>query len=243
MNARAVKTRVFEEGEDLATFIIKHLPRLKEQSVLAVTSKIVALSESRTAPLGDERTREKLVRGESDWALSTKYAWLTLKDGIFIANAGIDESNAAGKLVLLPKDSFVAAAKLRGKLKKHYGLKELGILITDSRIVPLRAGVTGVALGYAGFKGVKDYRGARDIFGRVMKIEQVNIADLLAASAILVMGEGSEQRPLAVIEGIDIAFSQRVNRKEGLIDVEDDLYYPILRPLFKRTIPKRPSKG
>ena len=237
MNTKAIRTRVFEEGEDLAEFIAEHIPKLKERAVLAVASKIIALSESRTAALGDERSKEKLVKSESQWAMPTKYVWLTLKDGLFIANAGIDESNADGKLVLLPKDSFIAAAALRKALKKLYGLRELGVLITDSRIVPLRAGVTGVALGCAGFKGVKDYRGSKDIFGRVMQFEQVNIADLLASSAILVTGEGNEQKPLAIIEGADVKFLERVDRKEGLIDVKDDLYYP----LFKAALPKRPG--
>ena len=238
MNVKPIKTAIFTEGEDLASFIIKYVPTLKERSVLAVVSKIVALSESRTVPIGNDRTKEKLVRKESTWALPTKYVWLTLKDGILIANAGIDESNASGKLVLLPKDSFVAAAKLRTKLKKYYGVRELGVVVTDSRVVPLRAGVTGVALGYAGFRGVKDYRGTKDIFGRAMKFEQAHIADLLAACAVLVTGEGDEQRPLAVIEDADIDFRERMDRKEGLIALEDDLYYPLL----KDALPKRSSQ-
>jgi len=73
-----------------------------------------------------------------------------------MASAGIDESNANGKLILLPQDSFQTAYALREKIQQKYDVRHIGVLITDSRTVPLRAGVTGVALGYAGFCGVRD---------------------------------------------------------------------------------------
>ena len=49
MKVTPVKTRMCKEGEDLAAFILTHVPKLKNGSILAVTSKIVALSEGRTA--------------------------------------------------------------------------------------------------------------------------------------------------------------------------------------------------
>lgn len=105
-----------------------------------------------------------------------------------MASAGIDESNANGKLVLLPKDSFKTARFLRDKLRQKYGVRHLGVLITDSRTTPLRAGVTGVALGYAGFRGVKDYRGTPDIFGRKFKFSRTDVADSLATAAVFAIG-------------------------------------------------------
>lgn len=55
-------------------------------------------------------------------------------------------------------------------------LKKEGVLITDSRTMPLRASIIGVALGYAGFRGIKDYRGQPDIFGRKFHFPRVDIA-------------------------------------------------------------------
>ncbi|MEJ0001981.1 MAG: coenzyme F420-0:L-glutamate ligase [bacterium] len=172
---------------------------MPENSVLVVTSKIVALAEGRTAVFTDKAQKTALIKKESQFALETKYVWLTIKDGMVMASAGIDESNAAGKLILLPKDSFRAAESIRKDLKKIFKLKKLGVLITDSRIFPLRSGVVGVALGYAGFKGIRDYRGKKDIFGRVLKMSQTDVADSLATAAVLSMGEGREQQPLALI--------------------------------------------
>jgi F420-0:gamma-glutamyl ligase len=150
MNVRAIRTRVFKENEDLQAFIYKHIPKLKEGSLLVVTSKIVALAEGRTADVSE---KEQIIKAESEFALKTELVWLTIRDGMVMASAGIDESNADGKLILLPKDSFAAAERLRKALKRHYKVRKLGVLITDSRLFPLRAGVVGVALGYAGFKG------------------------------------------------------------------------------------------
>ena len=163
MQVTAIKTRIFKENEGLEAFILEHILALQEGAILVVTSKIVALAEGRTADLKD---KERIIREESELVVPTKHTLLTIKEGIVMANAGVDASNADGKIVLLPKDSFAAAEIVRAKFLRHFGLKNLGVIITDSRLLPLRAGIVGVALGYAGFKGVRDYRGTPDLFGR-----------------------------------------------------------------------------
>jgi hypothetical protein len=152
MKIQAYKTRVYKEGEDIISFIVERIPRISEGSIIAVTSKIVALSEGRTALITSAKDKDTLIKKESSYALRTKLVWLTIKDGTVMANAGIDESNANGKIILLPKDSYKSARYIRRKLAKHYGVKKIGVLITDSRLMPLRAGVVGVALGYAGYE-------------------------------------------------------------------------------------------
>jgi len=231
MMIRAIKTHVFREGDALFAFITRYFRKLPEQSVMVVTSKIVALSEKRTAVAETIQTKEKLIRAESEFAIPTKHVWLTIKDGVVMASAGIDESNANGKLILLPKDSFKTARFLRRKLQQKYGVKRLGVLITDSRTIPLRAGVSGVALGYAGFRGVKDYRGTPDIFGKKFKFSRTDVADSLATAAVLVMGEGNEQQPLAIIEKIPIEFCDKIHRKELHIAIQDDMYQPLFSKL------------
>lgn len=233
MIIRPIKTRIFQEGEDLFTLITDHVKKIPEKSVIVVTSKIVSLAEKRTAVAENVQTKEKLIRRESELAIPTKYVWLTVKDGTVMASAGIDESNADGKLILLPKDSFKTARILRNKLRKKYRVKYLGVLITDSRTLPLRAGVTGVALGYAGFRGMKKYHGTPDIFGRKFKFSRTDVADSLATAAVFVMGEGSEQQPLAMIEKAPIEFCEKIHRGELHIDIQDDMY----RPLFSK-LPK-----
>ena len=233
MIVQPIKTRVFQEGDDLFAFITAYVKELTERAVIVVTSKIVALAEKRTAIIKNAKTKENLIRAESEFAIPTKYVWLTVKDGMVMASAGIDESNANGKLILLPKDSFKTARLLRNKLRQRYDVRNLGVLITDSRTVPLRAGVTGVAVGYAGFRGIKDYRGTPDIFGRKFKFSRTDIADSLATAAVLVMGEGNERQPLAIVERAPVEFCDRVNRAELSINIQEDMYRPLFSKLSK----------
>jgi F420-0:gamma-glutamyl ligase len=181
----------------------------------------------------NKREKVKLIKQESDFAIKTKYVWLTIKDGMVMSSSGVDESNANGKIILLPKDSFYSANLIRKELQKIFDIKELGVLITDSRLFPLRAGVVGVALGYAGFKGIRNYIGKKDIFGRKLKMSQTDIADSLATSAVLCMGEGKEQQPLALIYDAPVEFINKVNKKELIINPREDIYQPLFERIKK----------
>jgi len=239
MKVIPIKTKIFKENEDLIKFITSHIKKLEENSILVVTSKIVALSEGRTAIVKNEKEKEELIKKESQFAMKTKfsthkkYVWLTIKDGMVLASAGIDESNADGKIILLPKDSFQSALILRSKLLRHYNLKNLGIIISDSRILPLRAGIVGIAIGYTGFKGVRDYRGTKDLFGRDLAFSRTDVADSLATSAVLLMGEGRESQPLAIITDSKVEFKNKIDKNELKIDPKDDLYQPLFEKIKK----------
>lgn len=241
MKVRGVRTRIFKESEDIVAFVRRHIPKLREGSVLAITSKIVALSEGRTAATRD---KERLIKKESTWTLRThKEWWWTEKDGMLLVNAGIDDSNADGKLVLLPHDSFASAQRIYSNILQNYGIRKCGVIITDSRISPMRAGVTGLALGFAGFRGVRDYRGTKDLFGKKLRVTMTDIADSLATAATLVMGEGAERQPLAIIEDAPVEFVDgfdklTTRRKEVQISAKDDMY----APLFRRAGSKKRKK-
>jgi F420-0:gamma-glutamyl ligase len=227
MIIKPIKTRIFTERENLLTFINQHVKYIPENSILVITSKIVALSEKRTAVVKDKKSKIKLIRAESQTAIRTKYVWLTIKDNMVMPSAGIDESNANGKLIMLPKDSFTVAKFIWKKLRVEHKLKNLGILITDSHTMPLRAGVIALALGYAGFKGIKSYIGKPDIFGRKFHFSNVNVADSLATAAALTMGEGNEQQPLALIQKAPVIFCKKINKTELYINLQEDMYMPL----------------
>lgn len=231
MKIQAIKTRIFHPKENLLQFIADYLPIIKDRTILVVTSKIVALAENRLVDKVDENTKIKIIKRESDFVLPTKWVYLTVKDGQIIANAGVDESNADGKLILLPKDSFKSAERIRNHFKKKHKLKSLGVIVTDSRCLPLRAGITGMALSYAGFKGLKDYRQCLDIFGQPFKYSRVDIADSLATAAVLLMGEGDERQPLATITEAPVEYCDKVDKNELKIDIGEDMYGPIFRAL------------
>ena len=217
-----IKTRIFREKESLFEFLKNYLPTLIEGDVVAVTSKIVALSQGRTAVDSD---KTKIFKRESKEMIKTRWCYLAQKDGDWLPNAGVDESNANGRIILLPDNSYQVAINIRSSLKHFYRLKRLGVILTDTRSRPLRAGVTGVALAYAGFIGLGDYRGKTDLFGRKLKYTQSNLADALATAAVVTMGEGQERIPLAVIRNAPIKYASRRPEPDILfINPRQDLY-------------------
>lgn len=228
MKLTAIHTDLFVQNGNLPEFVTCFIPQAQEKTVLAVSSKIMALWKGSTVAYESAVQKEVLIRQHSQAALKTPLAWLTIKDGMVMTNAGIDESNADGKLVLLP-DCYACAEELCGALKQRWGISQLGIVVTDSMILPLRAGVVAAAVGYAGFKGVKDLRGKPDLFGKTLKTTLVDVADSLATAAALVMGEAAEQCPLCVIEDAPVIFTAQTDRKEIKYPVEDDLYAPLFK--------------
>jgi coenzyme F420-0:L-glutamate ligase len=227
MKVKVIKTAIFQPRANLFQFISSYIRCLSEGDVLVITSKIVALAEGRVQPISNKAGKEKIIRAESEFALRTKLVFLTIKDGMVMASAGVDESNGNGYIILLPRDSFKTARLVRNYFKKKFQLKKLGVIITDSRTAPLRAGITGVALGYAGFRGLKDYRGTPDIFGRHFHFSRVDVADSLATAAVLCMGEGLERQPLALISGAPLEYMERVMKNELFIDIREDMYGPL----------------
>jgi putative folate metabolism gamma-glutamate ligase len=235
--------KITSKDKNLFEILDKYIKSLKENSVVAVTSKIVSITEGRIIKIKSQITNNKsqkdeLIEKEAELYLprsSNKYnVSLTIARGHLAASGGIDESNADGYYVLWPKNSQETADKIREHLSKRYKLKHLGVIITDSRTTPLRWGVTGVAIAHSGFYALKDYMGTKDLFGREFEFEKTNIADSLATSATVVMGEGSEQTPIAIIEDVPfVRFHDRNPTKKELdelkIDIEDDLYAPLLK--------------
>lgn len=237
MNIVAVKTHKIIPGQNLFKVLEAHLPKLREGSILAVTSKIVAICEGRVAKV-DGTDKQKLIYKEAELFLSpkeNKYGiTLTIKNNMLIPTAGIDESNGNGYYVLWPAQPQTSANAIRAYLRKKFSLKRVGVILTDSTTSPLRWGTAGVAIAYSGFAPLKNYIGKFDIFGRKLKVTKANIAHALAAAAVAVMGEGNEQTPLAVIE--DLPFVQFQSRnptrkelRELKIDIKEDLYAPLLK--------------
>ncbi|MEK7784206.1 MAG: hypothetical protein AAB658_02115, partial [Chloroflexota bacterium] len=79
MEIKVIKTRVFLENEDLLSFILQYIKKIHENSILVVTSKIVALSEGRTKDFISEKEKIALIKQESDFAVKTKVVWMTIK--------------------------------------------------------------------------------------------------------------------------------------------------------------------
>lgn len=233
LSISAVQTRIFRRGESLVDFVDNQVPRefIRESMILAITSKIVSLAENRLVEKSSI-TKAELIDQEADHNLGeVGYGcYLTIKEGLFIPSAGIDESNSEdGHYILYPKDPFLSAHQLWQGLRKKWGLQNLGILMTDSHTTPLRRGVTGISLAHWGFQGLQNFIGTPDLFGREMVMTTVNAADGLAAAATLMMGETNECCPLAVVAWAKAVFTEHTESQELRMPLKDDLYYPFFR--------------
>lgn len=222
--------------DDLFLKIKQSKLRLKDGGVLAVSSKVVSIHEGRCVK-ASSTDKDTLAKREADIFLERKYvpgknALHTITHNILIRSAGIDESNGNGFYILWPKDPMRSAAQVRRALMRAYKLKKLGVIITDSISTPLRRGAVGFALAWAGFDPLYDYRGEKDLFGREFQFEQTNYADALAAGAVAVMGEGSEQTPLAVIRNAPAHIWHSRHSKLGFrsfnVPLKEDLFAPFL---------------
>lgn len=241
MVVTAYKTHKITAKDSLFEILDTYLPKLEEQSVVAVTSKIVGICEGRIVKIEDQEKKDeqknKLAEKEADQYLPIEYNqygfMITINRNMLVASAGIDESNSDGYFSLWPKDPQKSANEIREYLCKKHQIKHLGVILTDSKLTPLRWGVTGTAIAYSGFEPLNDYIGKPDLFGRLMHAEKANIADSLATAAVTEMGEGAEQHPLAVVTDAKcVKFQDRNPTQEELdslkINIEDDVYASML---------------
>jgi len=231
----SIKTSIFLNDQELIPFLISSLEsKIKKKSelenkVLAITSKIISLSQGQVVSKKNIKSKKKLIQKEADVYLGKMgfNTHLTIKHGLLLASAGIDESNSKkNDYILLPKNPFQTADEICLQLKSHWKLKNFGILITDSKTSPLRAGVTGITLSHSGFKGIQNKIGDKDLFGKKLQMTKINIADALASAAVFCMGESNERTPLALISApVEFVKPFRAKSKsECIMRLENDMY-------------------
>jgi coenzyme F420-0:L-glutamate ligase/homotetrameric cytidine deaminase len=213
-----IKTDLIRPGDDLAESLDKAMTKsglaFQDGDILVVSESTVATAEGRVVDLNDvtpgdlaqtlaakfckdPREMELILRESDEIVGGIPGVVLTLNKGFLYPNAGIDNSNAPpGHVVLFPANAEDSAARIRKAMSRG---KMIGVIIGDSRTHPLRLGCVGVALACAGLEAVEDARGQKDLFGRELKITRKAVADNLVSAAQIVMGEGDEGIPAAII--------------------------------------------
>lgn len=222
-----VKTRIMQPPQDdLFSVLEGVLVDIQEHDVIVISSKVISIHEGNCVPVGSVEKSE-LVKREAELMIPRTY-WsspLTVKHNAFIGTAGIDESNADGHYVLLPKDPFVSARNIYEYIKDRFCVKDVAVIITDSHSSPLRRGAMGVAIGWWGIAPTINHVGKPDLFGREFRIEVSNIADAIAAAAGLVMGETDECQPVVIARGVPgITFVDGSTKDELFVAPKDDTF-------------------
>ncbi len=219
-----------EPGHDLAGLLAGALSTMHPapDDVLVVTHKVVSKSEGAVVELPDdgpdahrplvERESMRVVRRRGDLVIAET------RHGFICANAGVDRSNAVpGTAVLLPDDPDRSARRIRARLGKALGVRP-AVIISDTFGRPWRRGLVDVAIGVAGMAPIHDLRGSTDVFGRVLDVTEVNVADEAAAAADLVMGKAT---------GICAVLIRGMNPVLGRGSIREDVVRPAQEDLFR----------
>ncbi|HUW89241.1 MAG TPA: coenzyme F420-0:L-glutamate ligase [Candidatus Nanopelagicaceae bacterium] len=231
MELFALKLPLIKKGDPLLEIIISEIEEqgksLKEGDIVVIAEKVVATSQGRVVSLADvkkisleakklselydmdERYVELIIREASMILGGMTHVILAKVNDFLIANAGIDQSNAGpNKVVLLPNNLKKVVWEYRDSLKKKYNLNELGLIIADSRVQPLRKGTIGIAIATAGFEPIEDLIGHPDLFNRPMEITTRAIADDLASAAQFLLSEADQRTPVVIIRDSNVEFTE-----------------------------------
>jgi coenzyme F420-0:L-glutamate ligase/coenzyme F420-1:gamma-L-glutamate ligase len=209
-------------GADLARLIAGAAARADHRvdagDVFVVAQKIVSKAEGAMVPL-DTVTPSPLA---SQWAAAygkdARVVEVVLREsrrivrmdrgiviaetrhGFVCANAGVDASNVPpGFVTVLPADPDASAERIRAALDAAFGCP-VAVIVSDTFGRPWREGVVNVALGVAGLRPLRDYRGSTDTYGRPLTSTVIALADELASAAELVM-QKTACTPVAIVRG------------------------------------------
>ncbi len=218
-----IKTDLIVVGDDIVEALEKGMKRaglsledgdiivISESALATTEGRVINLDEVSPGPLAsslatryskDPREMELILRESDEIVGGIPGVVLTLKDGFLYPNAGIDHSNAPpGFVVLFPANPDRSASEIRRRLSSG---KRIGVVIGDSRTHPLRLGCVGVALACSGLQPVEDARGQKDLYGRELLITRKAVADNIVSAAQIVMGEGDEGIPAAIVRGAPV---------------------------------------
>jgi coenzyme F420-0:L-glutamate ligase/coenzyme F420-1:gamma-L-glutamate ligase len=209
-------------GDSLAEIVLAAVTGANLQfsygDILVLKHKVVAKAEGRIVPLDSIKPSRRAVATASRNQTDARAIELALREarrvlrnrhvlitetlhGFVCANSGVDVSNVDGgqSAVLLPTDPDASAAKIHRKLKKLTGL-HIPVVISDSFGRAWRQGLCDVAIGLAGMRPLRDYRGRRDDYGYTLRATEQAVADELSAMAGLISGKDARV-PACIIRG------------------------------------------
>ncbi|MGQ4833992.1 MAG: coenzyme F420-0:L-glutamate ligase [Candidatus Asgardarchaeia archaeon] len=237
---------IVKVGDSIAKLIVEAAKKenvsIDNKDIIVIAQTIVSKSEGRVIKLSevtpsplaitiakqcnkDPRHVEIILRESKSIVRMARGLLITeTHHGFVMANSGVDKSNTPepDSVTLLPLDPDKSARRIHDELFKYTG-KNVAVIITDSMGRPLRNGIIAGAIGVAGIKPLKDFRGHKDLFGYELKSTIVAIADELACAAALLMGEANEGVPVVIVKGLDYTPSEG-SAKDLIMPIDKDLF-------------------
>jgi coenzyme F420-0:L-glutamate ligase/coenzyme F420-1:gamma-L-glutamate ligase len=240
-------------GDNIAKIIVETVKEndleIEDGDIIVIAQKILSKAEKRIVKLKDVTPSQKAEEIAKITGKSPKFVELVLREtkkvvkatpevllvedkrGLICINAGIDKSNVEGRgnFVLLPENPDESAEKCRVEIERLTG-KRVAVIICDTYSRPFRRGQVNFAIGIAGIKPFKDYRGKKDLFGNVLKVKNVAVIDEIAAASELLMGQAKEARPVIIFKGLKdiVEFCEKSSITELFISRNEDLFKKVL---------------
>jgi len=241
---------LIRKGDDLPSIICENIV-LEDRDIVIIASTIVGKAEGLTFRLEDiipgERALELASRNGQDprfvqavlfrskeILVEAPFILATTLAGHTCVNAGIDDSNVEGELLLNTPENPDASAAIIGEMLETLSGKKLSVIITDTNGRAFKIGQTGIAIGLYKIKPVKRWIGEKDLFGKTLEITEEAVSDELAGAANLLMGEGNGGVPVIVIRGLDYYCEDYPGMKEMYRPEDFDVIKKGLRCLLKK---------
>jgi len=226
LSAYPIKLPIIKEETDIGELLIDGIKEMglniANNDIIVVAHTAVSKSEGRIRLLKDIEPTERAIKiskkknddprfiqailDETE-EIIVEYPPIFLvkaKFGNICINAGVDRSNIEdGAVILIPKDPDLSAKKI-GKRIFEIENKKVSVIISDTNGRPFRIGQVGFAIGACGINPIRDWRGKKDMFGRILRISEEAIVDELAALANILMGEGDWMTPAVLIRGLSL---------------------------------------
>jgi coenzyme F420-0:L-glutamate ligase/coenzyme F420-1:gamma-L-glutamate ligase len=219
------KIPLVKRGDNIGDHIVQAAKeqgvKIQDHDVVVIAQKIVSKAEGNLVDLksitpsplaetiskvsGKDPRHVEAILKETKSIVRMKEAHLIVetRHGFVCANAGVDKSNVENEdsITLLPVDPDKSAREIRKKIMELTGA-DVGVIISDTFGRAWRIGQVNVAIGVDGLQPVADLRGSKDLFGYVLNVTQMAIADELASAAELVMKK-SDGVPVAIVRGFN----------------------------------------
>lgn len=212
-------------GDDIAALILNAMNEenieIKKDDIFVIAETIISKAEGNKIDLKSiqpskealeiaEKTGkepelvESIINNSNEIiAVGPDFIISETKHGFVCANAGLDESNVEkGIATPIPEDPDKSAEIIRKNIGKVSG-KEVVVIISDTQGRAFREGAIGTAVGISGMNPLWDRKGEEDLYGRELQTTSIAVADELASTASILMGQANEGIPVVIIRGVN----------------------------------------
>ena len=250
MELLPVATGQLTAGDDIVEHIYRNI-QIEEKDIIVVSGKVIATVENtlidldsievsdaaaawaaehdrdpgfRQAVLHELKRLNGDILDEESRYMRAEVRPKGLETGtILTAAAGLDESNAPkNQAIGWPQDPVASAVDLRDEIycatQKH-----VGIIVSDSCLLPRRQGVVAQALVAVGLDPIESRVDDLDLFGKPLRVTKEAHADQLATAANFLMGSADEAIPVVVVRGHGLPFTDFAGWVPG-IEPKEDLF-------------------